>query len=67
MYHNIKYINTSHVKDINLYIRTKLKLAICNANIQFNKTCIKHNITPQYAQIKIKTSNNSQAKKKALC
>jgi hypothetical protein len=38
-------------------MNTKLKLLNCNANIYFNKTCLDLNLTPKYAQTKIKTHN----------
>jgi hypothetical protein len=35
----------------------KRKLLHCNANIKFNRTCLKMGITPNYAHIKIPTPN----------
>jgi hypothetical protein len=53
----IKIINASHALSIKNYENTKQKLFTCNANIYFNQTCLKHKITPKYAQINIKTAN----------
>jgi hypothetical protein len=53
---------SSQAYSIQKYITTKRKLLNCNANI-FNKTCLKQNITPKYAQIHIKTANTSEAAK----
>jgi hypothetical protein len=36
---------------------------MCNANIYFNKSCLKQKIVPKYARINIKTSNYSKAAK----
>jgi nitric oxide reductase activation protein len=35
-------------------MNTGLKLLNCNANIYFNKKCLEQNLTPKYAQTKIK-------------
>jgi hypothetical protein len=59
----IKIINASHALSIRSYENTKRKLFTCNANIYFNQTCLKHNITPKYAHINIKTANKSEAAK----
>jgi hypothetical protein len=39
-----KIHNTSQVKSIFQYINLTRKLLQCNANIKFNKTCLKENI-----------------------
>jgi hypothetical protein len=53
----IKFIDASQAHSIQQYINVKRRLSYCNANIQFNKLCLTHNITPKYAKINIKTAN----------
>jgi hypothetical protein len=60
---NFKIINASQAYSIQKYVTTERKLLNCNANIYFNKTCLKQNITPKYAQIHIKTANTTEAAK----
>jgi hypothetical protein len=45
--------NSSQATSIYHYKNLRLKILKCNANIQFNKQCLQHNITPKYARIKI--------------
>jgi hypothetical protein len=55
-----------HVFHIQLNLRPLQScdtILCCNANIYFNKTCLKQNITPKYAQIHIKTANTLEAAK----
>jgi hypothetical protein len=54
----LKIINANQGQ-IHRYKNTKLKLLTCNANIYFNKQCLKNNVTPTYAKLKI--ANLSQA------
>jgi hypothetical protein len=58
-----KIIYASQENSMQKYIITKKKLLNCNANIYFNKTCLKQNITPKYALIHIKTADTSEAAK----
>ena len=46
---------------IHKYENLKRKLYICNANIYFNRICLKKQMTPNYAKIKI--PNTSTASK----
>jgi hypothetical protein len=69
----LKYniMNSSHTNSIYIYTNRKRKLLHCNANINFNKTCLRIKLIPKYAQIKCcinnevarKTLNNEAAKK----
>jgi quinol monooxygenase YgiN len=59
----MKFIDASQAYSIVKYTNTKRKLLNCNANIYFNKACLRHNITPKYAQVHIKTANTSKAAK----
>jgi hypothetical protein len=45
----------------------KRKLLHCNANIIFNKSCLRQNIIPNYAEVNMKTNNRTAilAKQKA--
>jgi hypothetical protein len=45
--------DSSQIRSIYQYMNLKRKLLHCTANIKFNKTCIKENIIPKYATIKI--------------
>jgi hypothetical protein len=51
----LKYniVNSCHTKGIYSYVNCKRKLLHCNANISFNKTCLKQRLVPKYACIKI--------------
>jgi hypothetical protein len=42
----------------------KRKLLHCNANLKFNKICLKENLIPKYAHIKIPEYNNAATKTK---
>jgi hypothetical protein len=50
-------MNCSQTKSIYTYLNCKRKLLHCNANINFNKTCLKKKSVPKYAQINIKINN----------
>jgi hypothetical protein len=56
-------VQASQAKTASQFENIKLKLAYTTCNIKFNKTCISHQIVPNYIQVKIK--NNSIAAKKA--
>jgi predicted fused transcriptional regulator/phosphomethylpyrimidine kinase len=57
-----KLANSSHTEGIYNYMNVKRKLLHCNANIHFNKICLKEKITPKYAVIKIPTTNEAAKK-----
>jgi hypothetical protein len=46
------------------FTNIKRRLSYCNANIRFNKLCLKHNVIPKYARINIKAVNTSEAAKR---
>jgi hypothetical protein len=52
-------MNSSQTKSIYQFLNSKRKLLRCNANIRFNRTCLKAAIVPKYAQIKIQTPNTA--------
>jgi transcription antitermination factor NusG len=54
--------NSSHTKGIYKCMNCKQKLLYCNANINFNKICLRKKLIPKYAYIKMPT-NNEAAKK----
>ena len=56
---DLKLIEASQAKLVNRYINTKRKLLTTNAHIWFNRTCQNKNITPRYANLKLKGSNNA--------
>ena len=60
----LKYniVNCSHTRSIYKYMNCNRKLLHCNANIKFNKICLKEKLTPKYAYIKIKTNNEASKK-----
>jgi hypothetical protein len=55
--HTMKIVNASHSSSIHTFMNMKIKLLNSNANIYFNRTCLKQNLTPQYAQIKLHSHN----------
>ena len=54
---NIKLINAEQAKPVHQYKDTKIKLYKNNAAIWYNKTCRTRQITPTYANIKMKGAN----------
>jgi hypothetical protein len=60
--HSLKIINASHASSIYKYTKTKLKLLNCNANIDFNKKCLEQNLTPKYAQRKMKVNSHNKTR-----
>ena len=51
------YMMQKQARQIYHYKNTKLKLYKSNATIRFNKTCKAKQLTPTYANIKIKGDN----------
>jgi hypothetical protein len=51
--HALKIISASHANSVHKYIDTELKLLNCNSN---NKILLEQNLTPKYAQTKVKES-----------
>jgi hypothetical protein len=61
-------MNSSHTKSIYNYTNCKRKLLHCNANISFNKTCLRMKLVQKYAKIKIPINNEVARKNKhKLC
>jgi hypothetical protein len=60
----IKFVDASQANSIRKFTKIKRRLSYCNANIRFNKLCLKHNVIPKYAKINIKTVNTSEAAKR---
>jgi hypothetical protein len=58
-----KIVNSSHTKGIYNYMNCKRKLLHCNANIQFNKICLRKKLIPKYAYVKIPTNKNEAARR----
>jgi hypothetical protein len=58
--HSLKILNASHTSSIYKYMNTKLKLLNCNANLYFNRKCLELNLTPIYAQTKIKMNPHNK-------
>jgi hypothetical protein len=42
-------------------MNTKRKLLMCSAHIEFNKTCLRENLTPTYAKLSKGTYANNTA------
>ena len=63
----LKYniFNSSQTRCVYQYMNCKRKLLHCNANIKFNKTCLKKNLIPRYAHINIPEYNEAAIKTKA--
>jgi hypothetical protein len=59
--HNIAH--SSHTKGIYNFMNCKRKLLHCNANINFNKLCLRKKIVPKYAYVKISTNNEAKKTK----
>ena len=55
---NIKLINAEQAKPVHQYKNTKIKLYKNNAAVWYNKTCRTRQITPTYANIKMKGANS---------
>ena len=55
---NIKLHNAEQAKQVYQYKNTKIKLYKNNASIWYNKTCRAKQITPTYANIKMKGTNS---------
>jgi hypothetical protein len=53
----VKYntMNSSHTNDMYTCTNCKHKLLHCNANINFNKICLRKKLAPKYARMKIPT------------
>jgi hypothetical protein len=60
----LKYniMNNNHTNCICTSMNCKRKLLHCNANINFNKICLRKKFIPKYARMKI-TRNNEAARK----
>jgi len=56
MMHDRKNIKLHNAKPVYQYKNTKIKLYTNNAAIWYNKTCRTRQITPTYANIKMKDS-----------
>jgi hypothetical protein len=50
-----KPVTANQVRSINRYKNIEHKALKCKANIHFNKKCLDDNLTPKFADIKIKT------------
>jgi hypothetical protein len=59
-----KIAYSSHTKGIYNYMICKQKLLHCNANINFNKICLREKIVPKYAYVKIPTITEAARKTK---
>jgi hypothetical protein len=57
---SVKIPVASQARSIRQYKNVKRKILICNANIHFNRECIKRNITPKYANIKIPSTSPAE-------
>jgi len=55
---NIKLHNAEQAKPVHQYKDTKIKLYMNNAAVWYNKTCRARQITPTYANIKMRGANS---------
>ena len=63
---NVKLCNAQQAKQVYQYKNTKIKLYKNNAAIWYNKTCRARQLTPTYANIKIKGTNSRCQKRNVV-
>ena len=55
-----KTVIASQANRIHHYKNVRRKILKCCADIYFNQQCVKQNLIPNYAKVKIKISNTNQ-------